>query len=127
MTAEDYHHETPFVPELSAFRCYLPSGVDEKRALWEDATYSHQDDTFTILATGENRKRMSGEEVLFMNDEKAPPCGDMTQLNYLNFPAVTHNLIQRWEQKKPWTFMSVVLVALNPCERLQNPRFDAIR
>ena len=45
-------------------------------------------------------------------------------------PAVLRNLAERWEvpgSKKPYTFMSVVLISLNPCEWLTDPSYQSYR
>lgn len=45
----------------------------------------------------------------------------MTALPHLNAPGILSNLQQRYEVQSPYTFMSNVLITVNPLERLADP------
>ena len=81
---------------------------------------------------GTERRRHEDEEVMCPNRTS---CADMTALDHIHAAGLLANLAQRWQDqgpdggfggagKQPYTFMSVVLISLNPCEWLRNPDFN---
>eukprot|EP00924_Labyrinthula_sp_SR-Ha-C_P004173 maker-scaffold_3-augustus-gene-16.4-mRNA-1 protein AED:0.35 eAED:0.36 QI:0/0/0/0.5/1/1/2/1050/930 len=61
---------------------------------------------------------MRRDAVFPANDSTSP---DMSSLFFINEPAILRNLEERALRDEPYTFMSNVLVAINPLKRLRDP------
>jgi myosin heavy subunit len=48
----------------------------------------------------------------------------MTALFHIHEPGLLHNLRERAQQQKPYTFMGTVLISVNPLKRLADPAMD---
>jgi hypothetical protein len=61
------------------------------------------------------------QDILKYNHNIVP---DMTSFQYLHEPAILHNLIERGKILEPYTYMGLVLVAMNPLQWISPPHID---
>ncbi|KAG5460461.1 MAG: P-loop containing nucleoside triphosphate hydrolase protein, partial [Olpidium bornovanus] len=52
---------------------------------------------------------------------------DLTNLSYLHEPAVLHNIRTRYAQHNIYTYSGIVLIALNPFERVAVYSHDVVQ
>lgn len=112
-------------------RCWLP----HEQLGWIGAEITKRtdaDDKCTLEVTSEDGTSVSftfkiadieagkADLPLLRNPPSLETTEDLTTLSYLNEPAVLHAIRARYEQLEIYTFSGIVLIAVNPFDRIDN-------
>lgn len=95
--------------------------ADPKEA-WVMSSIIHQDNTLLAvqnLQTNEKSIVDTGFQDVFLANDKV--VSDMSSLNHMHEPAILYNLQQRFLAALPYTYMGLVLLAVNPLRYLPQP------
>ena len=99
--------------------------VEDEKKIWLLCSIVEQDNTILrvqdILTQECHIVDTGFKEVQESNDKVVP---DMASLHYLHEPGLLHNLQQRFASQHPYTFMGLILIAVNPLEWLPQPTVE---
>ncbi|KAJ4822121.1 hypothetical protein Tsubulata_002847 [Turnera subulata] len=106
----------------------MPANVDIGSSIWVgnpefawvDGVVLNVKDEEAEIQTGDENVIVARLASIHPRDVEAGPYGfdDMTNLHYLNEPAVLHNLRSRFEMEKIYTYSGDILIAVNPFQEL---------
>jgi hypothetical protein len=99
--------------------------VEDGEKIWLQCSIIEQDNTvlrvqdvatqtYHIIDTG-------FRDVQKANDRVVP---DMASLHYLHEPGLLHNICQRFHTCHPYTFMGLILIAVNPLQWFEQPSVE---
>lgn len=96
--------------------------IEDKNDAWVLGTIIHQDNTLLAVENCHSNVKSiidtGFQDVLIANDKTV---SDMSSLNYMHEPGILYNLEQRFLTAQPYTYMGLVLLAVNPLKRLPQP------
>jgi hypothetical protein len=96
--------------------------IEDPNEAWVLGSIIHQDNTLLAvqnLATKEKYLVDTGFKDVLIANEKVVP--DMSSLNHMHEPGLLFNLQQRFLTGLPYTYMGLVLLAVNPLRYLPQP------
>lgn len=96
--------------------------IEDKNEGWVLGTIIHQDNTLLAVENYQTHAKFiidtGFQDVLIANDKIV---SDMSSLNYMHEPGILYNLEQRYLSDHPYTYMGLVLLAVNPLKSLPQP------
>lgn len=96
--------------------------IEDSNDIWVLASIIHQDNTMLAVENLKTSEKfivdLGFKEVLIANEKIVP---DMSSLNYMHEPGLLYNLEQRFLSDYPYTYMGLVLLAVNPLKQLPQP------
>jgi hypothetical protein len=96
--------------------------VEDSKEAWVMSSIIHQDNTMLAvqnLQTNEKSIVDTGFQDVFVANDKV--VSDMSSLNHMHEPGILYNLEQRFLSALPYTYMGLVLLAVNPLRYLPQP------
>lgn len=99
--------------------------IEDDEKIWLQCSIIEQDNTvlkvqdvvtqaYHIIDTG-------FKDVQKANDKVVP---DMASLHYLHEPGLLYNICQRFHSSHPYTFMGLILIAVNPLQWFEQPKVE---
>lgn len=96
--------------------------IEDSNDIWVLGSIIHQDNTMLAVQNLKTSEKfivdLGFKEVLIANEKVVP---DMSSLNYMHEPGLLYNLEQRFLSDFPYTYMGLVLLAVNPLKQLPQP------
>jgi hypothetical protein len=96
--------------------------IEDPNEAWLLGSIIHQDNTLLAvqnLSTQEKFLVDTGFKDVYLANDKV--VSDMSSLNYMHEPGLLFNLEQRFVASLPYTYMGLVLLAVNPLRYLPQP------
>jgi len=91
---------------------FLPAKVGKPFKAGEEGPIVYEDGDTRTLSTAET------PSVLEMDEEALKPVDNLVKLNNLNEPVILHNLRLRFKKDAIYTYVSSILIAVNPFKQL---------
>lgn len=96
--------------------------IQDSNDAWVLGSIVHQDNTILVVKNSRTNETstidLGFSEVSIANDKIV---SDMSSLNYMHEPGLLYNLEQRYLADCPYTYMGLVLLAVNPLKYLPQP------
>ena len=99
--------------------------VDDEKKVWLQCSILEQDNTMLTVQDTESKDIFAVDtgfrDVHKANDKVVP---DMSALHFLHEPGLLYNMQQRFHAQHPYTFMGLILIAVNPLQWYEQPAIE---